>query len=116
MGRAEGQHSDPALIERIGAVVRRDLPQLRLSSEQNARNWGSEDISLMMNRVQQHGGLATYMRVMTPMAGAQHTVTFDFEDVYKRQHENRSFPRKRARGLGLHVASLPARRPASLWV
>lgn len=81
MGRAEGQHSDPALIERIGAVVRRDLPQLRLSSEQNARNWGSEDISLMMNRVQQHGGLATYMRVMTPMAGAQHTVTFDFDEA-----------------------------------
>ena len=80
MGRAEGQHSDLALIERIGDVVRRDLPHLRLSSEQNARNWGSEDISLMMNRVQAHGGLATYMRVMTPMAGAQHTVTFDFDE------------------------------------
>ena len=81
MGRAEGQHSDLALIERIGDVVRRDLPHLRLSSEQNARNWGSEDISLMMNRVQAHGGLATYMRVMTPMAGAQHTVTFDFDEA-----------------------------------
>ncbi len=81
MGRAEGQHSDLALIERIGDVVRRDLPHLRLSSEQNARNWGSEDISLMMNRVQAHGGLATYMRVMTPMAGAQHTVTFDFNEA-----------------------------------
>lgn len=81
MGRAEGQHSDLALIERIGDVVWRDLPHLRLSSEQNARNWGSEDISLMMNRVQAHGGLATYMRVMTPMAGAQHTVTFDFDEA-----------------------------------
>lgn len=81
MGRAEGQHSDLALIERIGDVVRRDLPHLRLSSGQNARNWGSEDISLMMNRVQAHGGLATYMRVMTPMAGAQHTVTFDFDEA-----------------------------------
>lgn len=81
MGRAEGQHSDLALIERIGDVVRRDLPHLRLSSEQNARNWGSEDISLMMNRVQAHGGLATYMRVMTPVAGAQHTVTFDFDEA-----------------------------------
>ena len=81
MGRAEGQHSDLALIGRIGEVVRRDLPHLTLSSEQNARNWGSEDISLMMNRVQAHGGLATYMRVMTPMAGAQHTVTFDFDEA-----------------------------------
>ena len=80
MGEAEGQHSDPALIDRIAGVVRRDLPELTLSSIQNAQNWGSEDISIMMNRVQSHGGLATYMRVMTPMAGAQHTVTFDFDE------------------------------------
>ena len=77
---AEGQHSDLPLLERIADVVRRDLPQLTVSSIQNAQNWGSEDISLMMNRVQAHGGLATYMRVMTPMAGAQHTVTFDFDE------------------------------------
>ena len=64
----------------IADVVRRDLPQLTVSSIQNAQNWGSEDISLMMNRVQAHGGQATYMRVMTPMAGAQHTVTFDFDE------------------------------------
>ena len=80
MGEAEGQHSDLTLLERIADVVRRDLPQLTVSSIQNAQNWGSEDISLMMNRVQAHGGQATYMRVMTPMAGAQHTVTFDFDE------------------------------------
>ena len=79
-GEAEGQHSDPALIERIGKVVARDVPELTLSSEQNAKNWGSEDISVMMNRVQAHGGLATYMRVMTPMASAQHTVSFDMDE------------------------------------
>ena len=80
MGEAEGQHSDLPLLERIADVVRRDLPQMRVSSTENAQNWGSEDISLMMNRVQAHGGQATYMRVMTPMAGAQHTVTFDFDE------------------------------------
>ena len=79
-GQAEGQRSDPELISRIAAVVQRDLPELTLSSEQNARNWGSEDISVLMNRVQARGGLATYMRVMTPMAGAQHTVSFDFDE------------------------------------
>ncbi|MBR4038725.1 MAG: amidohydrolase [Clostridia bacterium] len=85
MGEAEGQHSDEALITRIADVVRRDLPHLSVSSIENAKNWGSEDISVMMNRVQEHGGLATYMRVMTPMAGAQHTVKFDFdEDVLKK--------------------------------
>ena len=80
MGEAEGQHSDQALLERIADVVRRDLPHLAVSSIANAQNWGSEDISVMMNRVQEHGGLATYMRVMTPMAGAQHTVKFDFDE------------------------------------
>ena len=79
-GQAEGQCSDPALIRRIADIVARDLPELTLSSEQNARNWGSEDISILMNRVQTHGGLATYMRVMTPMAGAQHTTSFDMDE------------------------------------
>ena len=80
VGEAESQHSDPGLISRIGDVVRRDLPFLTLSSEQNARNWGSEDISIMMNHVQAQGGQATYMRVMTRLAGAQHTVGFDFDE------------------------------------
>ena len=31
-------------------------------------------------RGQAHGGQATYMRVMTPMAGAQHTVSFDMDE------------------------------------
>ena len=81
MGTAEGQHSDLALIERIGAVIRRDLPGLTLSTEQNAKNWGSDDVSVMMNRVQAHGGQAAYMRAMADMAGAQHTVTFDFDEA-----------------------------------
>lgn len=81
MGMAEGQHSDLPLIERIGQVIRRDLPSLTLSTEQNAKNWGSDDVSVMMNRVQAHGGQATYMRAMTDMAGAQHTVTFDFDEA-----------------------------------
>lgn len=80
MGEAEGQHSDEKLLARIADVVRRDLPHLTVSSVENAKNWGSEDISVMMNRVQAHGGLATYMRVMTDMAGAQHTVRFDFDE------------------------------------
>ena len=80
MGEAEGQMSDMALLQRIADIVRRDLPHLTVSSVENAQNWGSEDISVMMNRVQARGGLATYMRVMTPMAGAQHTVKFDFDE------------------------------------
>ncbi|MBO6002109.1 MAG: amidohydrolase, partial [Mailhella sp.] len=80
VGEAEGQHSDLALIERIGRVLSENLPELTLSSIQNAQNWGSEDISIMMNRVQAHGGLATYMRTMTDLASAQHTVGVDFDE------------------------------------
>ncbi len=81
MGEAEGQYSDEALLNRIADVVVRDLPDLKISSIRNAQNWGSEDISVMMNRVQEHGGQATYMRIMTPMASAQHTVKFDFDEM-----------------------------------
>ena len=79
-GGAESQHSDVDFLERIGEVVERDLPHLRVSSCKNARNWGSEDISLMMNRVQEHGGKAVYMRSMTSVVSAQHTTAFDFDE------------------------------------
>ena len=79
-GGAESQHSDEDFLEQIAGIVEKELPHLRVSSCRNARNWGSEDISLMMNRVQEHGGKATYMRSMTPMASAQHTTAFDFDE------------------------------------
>ena len=79
-GSAESQHSDEDFLEEIAQIVERALPHLRVSSCKNAQNWGSEDISLMMNRVQEHGGKATYMRSMTDMASAQHTTTFDFDE------------------------------------
>ena len=79
-GGAQSQHSDEDFLEWIAGVVERDLPRLRVSSCKNAKNWGSEDISLMMNRVQEHGGKAVYMRSMTSMASAQHTVGFDFDE------------------------------------
>ena len=80
VGEAEGQHSDCDFIARIATLVRTKLPDLTVSSVENAQNWGSEDISIMMNRVQSTGGKATYMRVMTPVASAQHTVAFDFDE------------------------------------
>lgn len=77
MGRAPSQVSSPELIDRISNLVRNHLPQYRVSSNPNAKNWGSEDIGFMMNRVQEQGGQAVYMRTMTKMASPQHTVRFD---------------------------------------
>lgn len=79
-GSSESQHSDEDFLAQIGDMVRKHLPHLTVSSCDNAQNWGSEDISLMMNRVQAHGGKATYMRSMTDMASAQHTTAFDFDE------------------------------------
>ena len=80
MGRAPSQVSSPELIERISNLVRNHLPQYRISSNPNAKNWGSEDIGFMMNRVQEQGGQAVYMRTMTKMASSQHTVRFDVDE------------------------------------
>ena len=80
MGRAPSQVSSPELIERISNLVRNHRPQYQVSSNPNAKNWGSEDIGIMMNRVQEQGGQAVYMRTMTKMASPQHTVRFDVDE------------------------------------
>ena len=80
MGRAPSQVSSPELIERISNLVRNHRPQYQVSSNPNAKNWGSEDIGFMMNRVQEQGGQAVYMRTMTKMASPQHTVRFDVDE------------------------------------
>lgn len=79
-GGSESQESDLDFLTWIGEEVREHLPHLKVSSCENAQNWGSEDISLMMNRVQAHGGKAVYMRSVTDMASAQHTTAFDFDE------------------------------------
>lgn len=80
VGAADSHHSDEELAARAARVIEEHLPDLRLSSVQNARNWGSEDISLMMNRVQSRGGQAICMRSITAMAAPQHTAGFDFDE------------------------------------
>ncbi len=79
-GSSESQHSDEDFLAHNADGSREHLPHLSVCSRENAQNWGSEDISLMMNRVQAHGGKATYMRSMTDMASAQHTTAFDFDE------------------------------------
>ena len=79
-GHAPSQVSDLALIDRIAQMVEQHLKQYRVSSCRNARNWGSEDIGFMMNRVQEQGGQAVYMRTTTRMASPQHTVRFDVDE------------------------------------
>lgn len=81
MGHAPSQASDQALIDRIKSMVEKYLPQYRVSTISNAKNWGSEDIGFMMNRVQEQGGQAVYMRTMTDMVSPQHTTGFDLDEI-----------------------------------
>ena len=80
VGEAPSQVSDLAFVERIRDMIQTHLPQYRVSTEYNSRNWGSEDIGFLMNRVQAHGGQAVYMRTMTSMPSAQHTTEFDLDE------------------------------------
>ena len=41
---------------------------------------GSEDVSYMVNRVQENGGEASFMRLMTAEAGPGHSRIFDIDE------------------------------------
>ena len=41
---------------------------------------GSDDFSYFMERVQAHGGKATYMKLLTPIVSSPHNDAFDFDE------------------------------------
>jgi aminobenzoyl-glutamate utilization protein A len=90
---AGDMHNCPVDIKLMGAAIplRSDVEfaqQLRKIAEEKMglihderesfRSAGSEDVSYMMQRVQQQGGKAVFMRIMTPMYGAAHNRWYDF--------------------------------------
>lgn len=79
MGEAHSAVSDPALVERIAATVRA-LPGLSLRDA--APGSGSEDLTTMMRRVQQQGGLASSIGLGADLGGfGHHTAEFDFDEA-----------------------------------
>ena len=79
MGSAYSLESDRALMERIRDVCQERMA-LRVDPHMRMKAGGSEDISYMMKCVQDHGGQASFMRVMAKTAGAGHSRQFDFEE------------------------------------
>ena len=79
MGAADSLASDEALCLRVRNV----LQELGMPVPQTLvlRIGGSEDVSYMMNRVQEQGGQATFMRLITKMAAGAHNRRFDFDEV-----------------------------------
>ena len=81
MGAADSLSSDLELC-RIIADVCRDQLGMSVPEELTTRSGGSEDISYMMNRVQEQGGLATFMRIRTKEVGGAHNRKFDFSEDF----------------------------------
>lgn len=75
MGAADSLCSDESFVSQVGQSCRAVGLQVR---DGMIRSFGSEDVSYMMNRVQEKGGVATFIRLMTPLAGPVHNRKFDF--------------------------------------
>ena len=75
MGAAESLTSDEALCNALGESAKKVGLQVRPGMLQS---FGSEDFSYMMNKVQENGGQATFMRTLSVQAAAAHNRNFDF--------------------------------------
>ena len=78
MGATDSLHSDPDFAQYVCDVCSQHFgmkPQGVLSP-----GGGSEDVAYMMNRVQEQGGKATFIRNRVPYAGSSHSRTFDFDE------------------------------------
>ncbi|MBE6982040.1 MAG: amidohydrolase [Ruminococcaceae bacterium] len=81
MGAAPSLNSDEALARRIGKICA-DRLGMKVSSQAMERSGGSEDVAYLMNRVQEQGGQATFMRIRTQTAAGAHNRRYDFEESF----------------------------------
>lgn len=73
--------SDTDLCERIADICSNQLG-LKVSENLKIKLGGSEDFSYMANRVQSHGGKASFMRVRCGIDGVGHGRTYNFDESY----------------------------------
>lgn len=78
MGGALGAESDLHLVKRLLPVVK-TVPGVREVREITELG-GSEDVTYMMERVKEQGGLATYFMFGTAIAAPHHNCAFDFDE------------------------------------
>lgn len=81
MGSAIPLRSDPDFAAHLRKVGEEKMGLIH-DRRETFQSSGSEDVSYMMQRVQQQGGKAVYMRLLTTMAAGGHNRRYDFgEDV-----------------------------------
>ena len=84
LGKAPSQKSDEDFSDMIASICTDKIKRYKVSDEHQFKNSDSEDVGFMMNHVQENGGKAVYLRLMTKMASPQHTIGFDVnENVIK---------------------------------
>ena len=77
MGSAIPLRSDPEFAQQLRQIAEEKMGLVHEARE-SFRSAGSEDVSYMMKRVQEQGGKAVYMRLMTTMAAGGHNRRYDF--------------------------------------
>lgn len=80
MGAAFLLESDKELMERIKKVCEENLKGIKVHEKMRHEQAGSEDFSYMMKKVQDNGGQASMLRVLTDAAAVAHNNLFDFDD------------------------------------
>lgn len=80
MGKAYALNCDEDFMNRIRMICEEHLPDLVLPKKNLSPLGGSDDFSYLMERVQAHGGQATYMKLLTPIIASPHNDAFDFDE------------------------------------
>lgn len=79
-GEAETLLSDPIFAEKIADTLARYAPKIQVSPIKVFESPGSEDASLMLNRVRSRGGTGSYMRFLTDLKTGVHERRYDFDE------------------------------------
>ncbi len=79
MGAADSANSDEDFCLDVKKILSEKMG-IRMSDKLMLHVGGSEDVSYMMNRVREQGGKATFMRVLSIMAGPAHNRRYDYQE------------------------------------
>lgn len=79
MGAADSANSDEDFCLDVKRILSEKMG-IRMSDKLMLHVGGSEDVSYMMNRVREQGGKATFMRVLSIMAGPAHNRRYDYQE------------------------------------
>ncbi len=80
MGHAPAINCNKSLMDLFRKTASENMPDLILPKRNVNPLGGSDDFALMMERVQQNGGKATYLKLLTPMTSSLHCADFDFDE------------------------------------